>query len=50
MANHHTRLVGHVPKKPLAIQSLTLHCTGGGAAFDRIVLAREEKDLPAAKP
>ncbi|HLQ46827.1 MAG TPA: hypothetical protein VK137_18930, partial [Planctomycetaceae bacterium] len=36
-------------KQPMRIQSLTLHSLGGGAAFDQIVLARNEKDLPAAK-
>ena len=37
------------PTKPLTIQSLTLHSTGGGAAFDRIVLGQDEKDLPTTK-
>lgn len=38
------------PKKPLTIQSLTLFSSSGGAAFDRIVLSRDEKDFVATKP
>jgi len=36
-------------KQPMRIQSLALHSLTGGAAFDQIFLARNEKDLPAAK-
>jgi hypothetical protein len=34
-------------KQPLRIQSLTLYSTGGGAAFDQIVLGQSKGDLPA---
>ncbi len=33
-------------KKPLRIRSLGLGATGGGAAFDQILLGRAESDLP----
>jgi hypothetical protein len=33
-------------KKPVRIRSMSLGCVGGPVAYDRILLAREEKDLP----
>jgi outer membrane protein assembly factor BamB len=33
-------------RQPLRVQTLRLKCVGGEAAFDRIVLARTQKDLP----
>jgi hypothetical protein len=33
-------------RQPLRVQALRLKCVGGGAAFDRIVLGRTQKDLP----
>jgi hypothetical protein len=35
--------------KPPRIQALSLQANGGGALFDRIVLARTESDLPKGK-
>ena len=32
-------------KKPMRIQALSLSALGGGAAFDRILLARTAEDL-----
>lgn len=34
-------------KKPVRIRSMSLGCAGGPVAFDQILLAREERDLPA---
>ena len=36
-------------KRPLHLQCLQLAAEGGGAAFDQIVLGRNEGDLPAGK-
>jgi outer membrane protein assembly factor BamB len=36
-----------VYKKPVRIRSMSLGCVNGPVAFDQILLAREEKDLPA---
>jgi outer membrane protein assembly factor BamB len=36
-------------KKPWRVRSLALGAKGGGAAFDQIVLAQTERDLPAEK-
>jgi outer membrane protein assembly factor BamB len=36
-------------KKPVRIRSMRLGSPGGSAAFDQILLARTEKDLPAAR-
>jgi len=36
-------------KKPWRVRSMALGAKGGGAAFDQIVLARTEQDLPAQK-
>jgi len=36
-------------KKPVRIRSLSLGCVGGAVAYDQILLAREEKDLPERK-
>lgn len=36
-------------KKPVRIRSMSVACTGGPVAFDRILLARDEKDLPPGK-
>jgi len=36
-------------QKPMRIQSMSLIAVGGGAAFDQIVLGRDEGDLPGVK-
>jgi hypothetical protein len=36
-------------KKPVRLRSMSLACTGGAVAFDRIILGREEKDLSTGR-
>jgi len=39
-----------VYRKRVRIRSLSLAAAGGGALFDQIVLASEERELPPARP